>query len=212
MRRQKIGMGISGYSTRLSTHTNTASNPTARAINPYVTGDARPTCSLLANANTNVAAPAATRIAPPISRRIAAIEASRLPSGKYPARAITSTPTGTLIQSTQRQPSASVIRPPKINPATKPLAATAVQAPNARLRDFSSGNSASSNEKAAGEKSAAPKPCMARVTMSIAGLCEKPPSNEPRVKITRPSKNTRRRPNMSAARPPNSRNPAMATP
>src|SRR5471032_65154 len=57
MRRQKIGIGINGYSTLLSTQTNKASKPKARATSPKVIGDASPTCSLLANANTSVAAP-----------------------------------------------------------------------------------------------------------------------------------------------------------
>ncbi|MNU03736.1 hypothetical protein D3C72_2478620 [compost metagenome] len=34
MRRQKIGIGINGCLTLLSTQTNKASNPMARAINP----------------------------------------------------------------------------------------------------------------------------------------------------------------------------------
>src|SRR5450830_508146 len=78
-RRQKIGMGTNGDSTMLSTQTNKASRPMARASNANVVGEDRPTCSLLAKAKTSIAAPAATSSAPHTSRRRAAVLVSGRP-------------------------------------------------------------------------------------------------------------------------------------
>ena len=60
---------------------------------------------------------------------------------------------------------------------------------------------------AAGETSAAPKPCSAREPISIPDELETPLTNDATVKTATPAKNRRRRPNRSAIRPPSSRNP-----
>ena len=66
---------------------------------------------------------------------------------------------------------------------------------------------ASTIDSAAGDISAADMPCAPRSTTSSAGSGLIPTRNEQTVNATMPTSSIRRRPNRSAARPPNSRNP-----
>jgi hypothetical protein len=65
--------------------------------------------------------------------------------------------------------------------------------------------------RVAGETIAPPNPWMARKTISARPLLDSAQASDPSVKITMPTMKTRRRPKMSAARPPSSRNPPKAS-
>ena len=63
----------------------------------------------------------------------------------------------------------------------------------------------------AGETIAPPKPWSARKAINCPPLDDSAQASEPVAKMTIPIMNTRRRPKMSAARPPSSRNPPKAS-
>ncbi len=70
------------------------------------------------------------------------------------------------------------------------------------------------SDSAAGATSAAPAPCTILDATSSTGSPASPPASEAREKTTRPTMKMRRRPSMSAARPPRISSPlkAMAYP
>jgi hypothetical protein len=120
---------------------------------------------------------------------------------------IPATPIGILTNRTHRQDSVEVSTPPRIDPAAPPAPATALQIPSAQGRR-SGANVVTMIVKVAGDSSAPPMPWTARAAVSQAESCATPPARLATVKSPRPNRNTRRRPNRSAARPPRSRNPA----
>ena len=63
----------------------------------------------------------------------------------------------------------------------------------------------------AGDKNAPPMPCTARAVVSHAEFWAKPPARLARVNTANPKRYTRRRPNKSAARPPNNKKPAKVS-
>ena len=89
----------------------------------------------------------------------------------------------------------------------EPPIAIAAQTPSARARSFPSANVVEMIESAAGEISAAPRPCSARKPISSPELVDIPSSSEAAVKITRPMRKSRLRPSKSPARPPSRRKP-----
>ena len=97
--------------------------------------------------------------------------------------------------------------PPRSTPAAAPKPPTAPQTPSAMFRSRPSENVVIRIESAAGEMIAAPRPWIERAPISDASLHARPASSEPTAKTTRPDMNMRRRPSMSAARPPSSRKP-----
>src|SRR4051794_29920430 len=101
----------------------------------------------------------------------------------------------------------SVRPPPSSTPAAPPLPATAPHTPRALLRSEPSRNVVVTIDRAAGERSAAPRPCTARAAISQLSDCAKPPSKDASANRTRPLMKTRRRPSRSAMRPPSSRKP-----
>ena len=86
--------------------------------------------------------------------------------GAIGASAAAATPIGTLTNSTHSQLSASVSTPPSRTPAAPPEPATAPQTPSALLRSAPSANVVVTSDSAAGDSSAAPRPCTARAMMS----------------------------------------------
>ena len=62
-------------------------------------------------------------------------------------------------------------------------------------------------DNAAGDRSAAPRPCKERKTISELSDQASPSSSELTVKISKPTMNRRRRPSKSASRPPSSSTP-----
>ena len=84
----------------------------------------------------------------------------------------------------------------------------------ARVRRGPGGKLVVISESAAGATSAAPAPCTILDATSSTGSPASPPASEARENTTRPTTNMRRRPSMSAARPPRISSPlkAMAYP
>jgi hypothetical protein len=101
----------------------------------------------------------------------------------------------------QRQLSASVSTPPISGPAALPKPADPmISAPASAAR--SSGRMSYVMPSTAGHIMAPPMPISARQAISQSSSCAAPPRTEKKAKIAAPMKNTRRRPIMSASRPP----------
>ena len=120
-------------------------------------------------------------------------------------------PTGTLTKKIQRQENDWVSAPPSTSPTAEPPIAIAAQTPSARARSFPSANVVEMIESAAGEMSAAPRPCSARKPISIPEVPASPFSSDAAVKMTRPIRKSRFRPSRSPARPPSRRKPAKTS-
>src|SRR5881392_594535 len=80
--------------------------------------------------------------------------------------ASTRIPAGTLMKKIQDQLNALVRAPPRSTPAAPPLPDAAPQIPSATLRSRPSRNVVVRIESAAGERSAAPRPCTSRKAIS----------------------------------------------
>jgi hypothetical protein len=102
---------------------------------------------------------------------------------------------------------ALVSAPPSSTPAAPPLPDAAPQIPSATLRSRPSSKVVVRIERAAGESSAAPRPCRERNTISDVSDHASPSSSELTVKSASPAMKRRRRPRRSARRPPRSSTP-----
>ena len=109
------------------------------------------------------------------------------------------TPTGMLIQKTQRHDS-STRNPPMTGPSAAPSAPIADHVPMACAR-AGPGTAASNSDSDAGTIMPAPIAWMRRAAMRSATFGATAESIEPSVKTTRPATNIRRRPMRSAHRP-----------
>src|SRR5947209_17297636 len=89
---------------------------------------------------------------------------------------------------------ALVSAPPRSTPAAPPLPEAAPQMPSARLRSLPSRNVVVRMDSAAGDNSAAPRPCRDRKTMSEPSDQAKPSSSDATVNTANPERNSRRRP------------------
>ena len=116
-------------------------------------------------------------------------------------------PIGTLTKKIHSQASRSVRMPPSRRPNAAPPAAMPPQTPRAFVRSSPSGKVVVMIDSAAGETSAAPRPCRPRARMSIVPDCASPSSSDAKVNSAMPARNRRLRPSRSAARPPSSRKP-----
>ena len=116
-------------------------------------------------------------------------------------------PTGTLIQSPQRQEIQSVSIPPSTRPTLPPPPATALYAASARVRSGPSRNVVVSSASVDGAAIAAPTPCSARADRSQPWDWAKPPRNDATVNSATPAMNVRRRPRMSPTRAPSRSRP-----
>ncbi len=117
-------------------------------------------------------------------------------------------PTGTLTKKIQRHENACVSAPPSTRPTAEPPIAIAAQTASARARSLPSAKVVEMIESAAGEISAAPRPCSARKPISSPEVVAMPFRNDAPVKMTSPMRKSRFRPRRSPARPPSSRKPA----
>ena len=156
-------------------------------------------------ASTASESPEVTSTAPSTSKLFAV--ASRLSASRKGVTASAPSAIGMLMKKIHSQLSRSVKMPPSRTPAAAPKPPTAPQTPSAMFRSRPSRNVVIRIERAAGEITAAPRPCTARAPMSEASLQASPATSEPAAKRTRPAMNTRLRPSRSAARPPSSRKP-----
>ncbi len=100
-----------------------------------------------------------------------------------------------------RQEIASVSRPPISGPAALPKPAAPMISPPARPAFFS-GSRLNVMASVAGHISAPPRPMSARHRISQMSLGAAAASRENPTNTAEPVKNIRRRPNMSASRPP----------
>ena len=112
----------------------------------------------------------------------------------------------------QRHEARSVSAPEMTTPDTPARPLSPPQIPSALIRSLGSGNSSPISPRAAGAASASPMPCTNRLETSIPGATAAPQSAEATAKRPTPVRNSRRRPKMSASRPPSSSSPpAMIT-
>ncbi len=109
------------------------------------------------------------------------------------------TPTGRLIQNTQRQPNCTRL-PPITGPSVAPRAPRADHVPMAFPRT-AVGTEASRSESEAGTIRPAPIAWTSRAMINAATPGASPHSIEPRVKANNPATNSLRRPIRSAHRP-----------
>ena len=112
----------------------------------------------------------------------------------------------------QRQPGPSVSSPPAMTPTTEAMPLIAPHMPSARARWGPSGKTLVSRLSAAGAMNAEPRPWSPRATISITEPWASPATSEASAKITSPAWRMRRRPTVSASRPPSSRNPPSTVP
>src|SRR5207245_6489715 len=131
----------------------------------------------------------------------------RPPRNSQGLSATTSAPTGTLMKKIHDQLSPLVSAPPSSTPAAPPLPEAAPQIPSARLRSRPSRKVVVRIESAAGDKSAAPRPCSERKAISEPSDQASPSSNELIVNRSNPAMKRRRRPSRSASRPPSRSTP-----
>ena len=106
------------------------------------------------------------------------LESSRLSATRRGAISAAAIPIGTFTNRTHSHPAHSVSIPPSSTPTAPPEPATAPQTPSALLRSEPSAKVVVRIESAAGEISAAPRPCTARAAISQMSLCASPPSSE----------------------------------
>src|SRR5438045_2193027 len=112
-----------------------------------------------------------------------------------------------LMKKIHDQLSELVSAPPSRTPAAPPLPDAAPQIPSARFRSRPSRNIVVRIESAAGESSAAPRPCNARKVISELEDQDNPSSSEKIVNNNSPTMNSRRLPSRSASLPPSSSTP-----
>ncbi len=119
-------------------------------------------------------------------------------SGTYRAvSAMAAMPTGMLIQKTPRQPAESTSAPPMTGPSATDRPKTEPQKPIALARSAGSVNVLVTIAIATGLSMDPPIACRARNATSQPRLGAREQASEPRVKTTRPTWNTVRRPTRS---------------
>ena len=205
-RSRKIPRRTSGLGLRVSTATKAASRASAPRSRPIVPAAVQPQLSAFVIPKTRSARPDVTVAAPRKSKWRTAFSCRLSGISRSEPRSAT-TPIGRLTKKIQRQSSHSVSIPPNRRPKAPPATAIAAQTESARVRSWPSRNVVVTIERAAGDTSAAPKPCTARKAMSIVAGLGKPATSDARTKTTIPARKRRRRPSRSDIRPPRSRKP-----
>ncbi len=110
-------------------------------------------------------------------------------------------PIGTLRKNTDSQPKFSTIQPPRVGPSASATPETPAQIPIALARS-SGGNVTVRIESVPGISIAAPMPCRTRKTISWLLVDDSPEPSDASVKIVRPVRKIRFRPNRSPSVPP----------
>src|SRR5215831_117191 len=203
--RRKIENGTSGSRWRCSHAANAPRIPAEAAKTPIVAAEPQPHCWPCVMASTSRTSPEVTSTAPGTSWRCS--RESRLSVSRTGVSASAAAPTGTFTKKIQFHDRRSVRTPPRRTPATAPTPPTAPQAPSAMFRSRPSVKVVVTIESAEGVIAAAPRPWIARAPISDASLHARPQSSEPSEKRIRPTTKMRRRPRMSASRPPSRRKP-----
>src|ERR1039457_5169919 len=171
---------------------------TASANNPMKSLEVQPHDGAFTRASANEPAASATSMAPSQSGRASAVS-SRLSGSTLKARNTVTTPTGMLIQKTQRHDT-STRNPPMTGPSAAPSAPIADHVPMACAR-AGPGTAANKSESDAGTIMPAPIAWMRRAATNSDTSGVTPERIDPNVKTTRPATNIRRRPMRSAQRP-----------
>jgi hypothetical protein len=106
------------------------------------------------------------------------------------------TPMGRLMKKMNRQPNRSVSTPPASGPMALAAPSVAPKTPSARARATPE-NSTRSSGVAVANSTAPPTPCSARNSWSASAVGASAQVSDPTVKMTRPIRNSRRRPSRS---------------
>ena len=190
--RRRSAMGAAAM--RSSYITNPAKATAAAANRATIAGLAQP--SALPRISANISAVSATVI------RAVPGQSARPPAGLRDSRsraippANAATPMGRLTKKMDRQPNASVSTPPASGPMALAAPIVAPKTPRARARAGPE-NSARSSGVAVANSTAPPAPCSARNNSSARAVQASAHASDPAVKMTRPARNSRRRPSRS---------------
>src|SRR4029077_11363667 len=168
------------------------------ASRPRNEAEPQPHSGAFTSANATSPTDAASRPAPRMSGRPETF-GSLLSGTTRTASTTAATPTGTLIQNTQRQ-STCTRAPPITGPNAAPRAPSADQVPRA-LGRTAAGTAASNNDSDAGTIAPAPAAWMTRAAISAATPGATPHSTQPKLNRISPPEKSRRRPIRSAHRP-----------
>ena len=178
--------------------TMTAPHTSDAASSPMNPAEPQPQPGASTSANATRPTAAASSPAPRMSGR-PEDAGSRLSGTTRTASTTAASPTGTLIQNTQRQLTCTRV-PPMTGPSAAPSAPRADQVPMAFGR-AGAGTAASSSDSDAGTIAPAPAAWTTRAAISAPTPGARPHSTEPTVNPASPATNSRRRPIRSAQRP-----------
>ncbi len=202
---RKMRSGIIGEATLASMTTKAVSSATTPTSEPMVRKVSQPTVVASPSVKISSSRPAVRVTAPRVSNlpRSSALLSGRMRGASTAAPR----PIGTLIQKIHSQPQVSASTPPRITPTMDAIPDSEPHTPSALLRSGPSAKVLVRIARAAGVISAAPKPWTAREAMSIVPFSARPEVSDASAKITKPIWISRRRPKVSASRPPSSRKP-----
>jgi hypothetical protein len=189
---------MTGEWCRRDRNTMAVPHATEAASSPKNQAEPQPQSGALTSASATRPTAAASSPAPMMSGRPETFS-SRLSGTTRSASATAASPTGTLIQNTQRQLTWTRA-PPMTGPRAAPSAPSADQVPIAFGR-AAAGTAASSSDSDAGTIAPAPAACTTRAAISAPTPGASPHSTEPRLNPASPATNSRRRPTRSAHRP-----------
>jgi hypothetical protein len=198
LRERSRPSSMTGAWCRRDRTTMPAPHTSEAASRPMKPAEPQPQPGALTRASATSPTDAASRSAPITSGRPCAVS-SLLSGTTRTARTTAASPTGTLIQNTQRQLSCTRL-PPITGPRAAPRAPRADQVPRALVRT-DGGTAASRSESDAGTIAPAPAAWMTRATISAATPGASPHSTDPAVNPASPATKSRRRPIRSAHRP-----------
>ena len=185
VRSLKICSGSSGAFERYSITKNEAISTADPARRPIVDAVPQPCWAARVRPYTSSIKPLVIDAAPARSK-CRCSRLARLSRSRNGVRPITSRPTGTLMKKIHDQLRPLVSAPPSSTPAAPPLPDAAPQIPSATLRSRPSVNVVVRIDSAAGERSAAPRPCTDRNAISELSDHARPSSSELTVKMARP--------------------------
>ncbi len=190
--RRRSAMGAAAM--RSSYITNPAKATAAVANRATIAGLAQPSALPRISANISAVSAPVIRAVPTQSARPPARSRDSRSRATPPANA--ATPMGRLMKKMDRQPSVSVSTPPASGPMAVAPPSVAPKAPSARGRAAPENSTRSSGVPVA-NSTAPPTPCSARNNSSASAVGASAHASDPAVKMTRPARNSRRRPSRS---------------
>ena len=190
--RRRSAMGAAAM--RSSYVTKPAKATAAVANRATIAALAQPSALPRISANINAVSATVIRAVPTQSARPPAGSRDSRSRATPPANA--ATPMGRLMKKMDRQPSVSVSTPPASGPMAVAPPIVAPKTPSARARAAPE-NSARSSGVPVANSTAPPTPCSARNNSSASAVGASAHASDPAVKMTRPTRNSRRRPSRS---------------